>query len=132
MISYWRPDGVMATRESETYAQLDEGDSQASSRAILGSVGSVQKVGQEEAVRGVTRRGAAWSVRACEERVIATGWRQTTPTGHWDMVTHPINWKLIDTSNDHANANKLPTGNPSTQISSGPSIPPGVNTVVSQ
>lgn len=44
----------------------------------------------------------------------------------------PTNWKLIETSKFQAKLKKLPTGRPSTTMSSAEKGPPGVRTVVSQ
>lgn len=44
----------------------------------------------------------------------------------------PTNWKDMETRRFHAKPKRLPTGSPSTQMSSGPRTPCGVRTVVSQ
>lgn len=53
------------------------------------------------------------------------------PVGDWNGNA-PTNWKDMDTRRFHTKLNRLPTGRPSTQMSSALSGPPGVMTVVSQ
>lgn len=83
-------------------------------------MGRVEEVGEEE----------TWIRRA--ERGTFEGVSLLRDNGQHRVVGSPTNWKLIETSKFQANPNGDPTGRPSTQMSSGPSRPCGVMTVVSQ
>lgn len=102
---------------------MDQSDAETGTGAVLGRVSRMQDERQEE----------AWGA-AIESSALIYLHRLAGPSTEsgGSRADAPTNWKLMETSRFHKKLNTLPTGMPSTRMSSGPNGPLGATTVVSQ